>query len=83
MDENKRNLPKLAEEKVERGEVIFNNSDLRKNLNRYDQYMTNEHSNIDKSLDKHINLQEVTISKLNQIRQNNNDLSTLYRTQKL
>ncbi|MCT7576302.1 hypothetical protein [Aliarcobacter butzleri] len=74
MDENKRNLPKLVEEKVERGEVIFNNSDLRKNLNRYDHYMTNEHSNIDKSLDKHINLQEVTISKLNQIRQNNNTL---------
>lgn len=71
MDENKRNLPKLAEEKVELEEAIFNNSDLRKNLNRYDHHMTNEYSNIDKLLDKHINLQEVTISKLNQIQQNN------------
>ncbi|MDS1371591.1 hypothetical protein RJ999_10855 [Aliarcobacter butzleri] len=71
MDENKRNLPKLVEEKVERGEVIFNNSDLKKNLNSYDNHMTNEYSNIGKSLDKHINLQEVTLLKINQIIQNN------------
>ncbi|MEN5408120.1 hypothetical protein [Aliarcobacter butzleri] len=72
MDENKRNLPKLAEEKVEQGEVIFNNNDLRKNLNHYDQHITNEYSNIGKSLDRHINLQELTLSKINQIIQNNN-----------
>ena len=70
MDEYKRYLPKTVEEKVEQGEVIFNNNDLRKNLNRYDQNMTNEYSNICKSLDRHINLQEVTFSKINQIRQN-------------
>jgi len=71
MDEYKKNLPKTLKEKVEQGEVIYNNNDLRKNLNRYDQHMTSEYSNIDKSLDKHINLQEVTLSKINQIRQNN------------
>ncbi|MFW2600659.1 hypothetical protein [Aliarcobacter butzleri] len=72
MDENRRNLPKLAEEKVERGEGIFNNNDLRKNLNHYDdQHITNEYSNIGKSLDRHINLQAVTLSKINQIKQNN------------
>lgn len=46
MDEYKKNLPKTVEEEVEQGEVIFNNNDLRKNLNRYDQNMTNEYSNI-------------------------------------
>ncbi|MGD9623965.1 MAG: hypothetical protein AB7U51_04840 [Arcobacter sp.] len=71
MDEYKSHVPKIAEEKVERGELVDNNNDLRKNLNRYDQHMTNEYSNIDKSLDKHINLQEVTLSKINQIIQNN------------
>lgn len=71
MDENGRNLPKVVEEKIERGEFVDNNNDLRKNLNRYDHHMTDEYSNIDKLLDKHINLQEVTISKLNQIQQNN------------
>ena len=71
MDEYKRYLPKTVKEKVEQGEVIFNNNDLRKNLNRYDQHMTNEYSNIGKSLDKHFNLQEVTLSKINQIKQNN------------
>ena len=59
MDENRKNLPKVVEEKIERGEFVDNNNDLRKDLNPYDHYMTNEHSNIDKSLDKHINLQEV------------------------
>lgn len=71
MDEYKKNLPKTVEEKVEQEEVIYNNNDLRKNLNRYDQHMTNEYSNIGKSLDKHFNLQEVTLSKINQIKQNN------------
>jgi hypothetical protein len=72
MDEYKKNLPKIVEEKVEQGEVIFNNNDLRKNLNHYDQHITNEYSNIGKSLDRNINLQEVTLSKINQIIQNNN-----------
>ena len=72
MDEYKRYLPKTVKEKVEQGEVIFNNNDLRKNLNHYDQHITNEYSNIGKSLDRHINLQELTLSKINQIIQNNN-----------
>ena len=72
MDEYKNNLPKVVDEKIEQGELLLNNNDLRKNLNRYDQNMTNEYSNIGKSLDKHINFQEVTLSKINQIRQNNN-----------
>ena len=72
MDEYKNNLPKVVDEKIEQGELLLNNNDLRKNLNRYDQNMTNEYSNICKSLDRHINLQEVTLSKINQIRQNNN-----------
>ena len=71
MDEYKNNLPKVVDEKIEQGELLLNNNDLRKNLNRYDQHMTNEYSNIGKSLDKHINLQEVTLSKINQIKQNN------------
>ncbi|QKF67829.1 hypothetical protein AVENP_2301 [Arcobacter venerupis] len=71
MDENKSYLPKPAEEKVKRGEFVDNSNDLRKDLNSYDQHMTNEHLNIGKSLDRHINLQEVTFSKINQIRQNN------------
>jgi hypothetical protein len=70
MDEYKNNLPKVVDEKIEQGELLLNNNDLRKNLNRYDQNMTNEYSNICKSLDRHINLQEVTFSKINQIRQN-------------
>ena len=71
MDEYKKNLPKTVEKKVERGELVDNNNDLRKNLNHYDQHMINEYSNIGKSLDRHINLQEATLSKINQIRQNN------------
>ena len=39
MDEYKRYLPKTVKEKVEQGEVIFNNNDLRKNLNHYDQHI--------------------------------------------
>lgn len=70
MDEYKNNLPKVVDEKIEQGELLLNNNDLRKNLNRYDQNMTNEYSNICKSLDRHINLQEVTFSKISQIRQN-------------
>lgn len=72
MDEYKNYLPKKATEDFEKGELVDNNNDLRKNLNHYDQNMTNEYSNIGKSLDKHINFQEVTLSKINQIRQNNN-----------
>ena len=71
MDKYKSYLPKTAEEKVVRGELVDNNNDLRKNLNCYDQHMINEYSNIGKSLDRHINLQELTLSKINQIRQNN------------
>lgn len=71
MDESKNYLPKTVEEKIERGEFVDNNNDLRKDLNRYDQHMTNEYSNIGKSLDRNINLQEVTLSKINQIIQNN------------
>lgn len=71
MDNYKSYLPKTAEEKVVRGELVDNNNDLRKNLNCYDQHMINEYSNIGKSLDRHINLQELTLSKINQIRQNN------------
>lgn len=74
MDENRKNLPKVVEEKIERGEFVDNNNDLRKDLNRYDRHMINEYSNIGKSLDRHINLQEITLSKINQIRQNNNTL---------
>ena len=61
MDEYKNYLPKKATEDFEKGELVDNNNDLRKNLNHYDQNMTNEYSNIGKSLDKHINFQEVTI----------------------
>ncbi len=71
MDENKSYLPKTVEEKIELGKVVYNNNDLRKDLNRYDQHTTNEYSNIGKSLDRHINLQELTLSKINQIKQNN------------
>ena len=71
MDNYKSYLPKTAEEKVERGEIVHNNSNLRKDLNGYDNHITNEYSNIGKSLDRHINLQEATLSKINQIRQNN------------
>lgn len=74
MDENRKNLPKVVEKKIERGEFVDNNNDLRKDLNRYDRHMINEYSNIGKSLDRHINLQEITLSKINQIRQNNNTL---------
>lgn len=74
MDENGKNLPKVVEAKIERGEFVDNNNDLRKDLNRYDRHMINEYSNIGKSLDRHINLQEITLSKINQIRQNNNTL---------
>ena len=72
MDENRKNLPKVVEEKIERGEFVDNNNDLRKDLNRYDRHMTNEYTNIGKFLDRHINLQELTLSKINQIIQNNN-----------
>lgn len=71
MDENRKNLPKVVEEKIERGEFVDNNNDLRKDLNPYDRHMINEYSNNGKSLDRHINLQEVTLSKINQIKQNN------------
>ena len=71
MDENGRNLPKVVEEKIERGEFVDNNNDFIKDLNRYDRHMINEYSNISKSLDRNINLQEVTLSKINQIKQNN------------
>ena len=71
MDENGRNLPKVVEEKIERGEFVDNNNDFIKDLNRYDRHMTNEYTNIGKFLDRNINLQEVTLSKINQIKQNN------------
>ena len=71
MDENGRNLPKVVEEKIERGEFVDNNNDFIKDLNRYDRHMINEYSNISKSLDRNINLQEITLSKINQIKQNN------------
>ena len=71
MDENRKNLPKVVEEKIERGEFVDNNNDFIKDLNRYDRHMTNEYTNIGKFLDRNINLQEVTLSKINQIKQNN------------
>lgn len=72
LEESQNRVASSFAEDFEQGEVIYNNNDLRKNLNRYDQNMTNEYSNIGKSLDRHINLQEVTLSKINQIVQNNN-----------
>lgn len=61
---------RIAEKDFEQGEVIIDDN-LRKDLNRYDQHMTNEYTNIGKFLDRNINLQEVTLSKINQIKQNN------------
>ena len=39
MDENGRNLPKVVEEKIERGEFVDNNNDFIKDLNRYDRHI--------------------------------------------
>lgn len=74
MDNYKSYLPKTAEKKVVRGELVDNNNDLRKNLNCYDQHMINEYSNIGKSLDRHINLQELSLSKINQFRQKDDEI---------
>lgn len=71
LEESQNRIASSFVEDFEKGELVDNNNDLRKNLNRYDHHMTNEYSNIDKSLDKHINLQEVTLSKINQIIQSN------------
>lgn len=71
LEESQNRIASSFVEDFEKGELVDNNNDLRKNLNRYDHHITNEYSNIDKSLDKHINLQEVTLSKINQIIQSN------------
>ncbi|KLE08161.1 hypothetical protein AF80_10220 [Aliarcobacter butzleri L355] len=62
---------RIVQEEIEEEELIFDNNDLKKDLNHYDQNMKYEHLSINKSLDRHINLQEVDLSKLNQIKQNN------------
>lgn len=72
LEESQNRIASSFVEDFEKGELVDNNNDLRKNLNRYDHHITNEYSNIDKSLDRNINLQEVTLSKINQIIQNNN-----------
>ena len=71
MDEYKKNLPKTVEEKVEQGELLFNHNDVRRNLNQYEQSISSAYSTINESFNRHINLQEVTLSRINQIRHNN------------
>lgn len=74
LEESQNRIASSFVEDFEKGELVDNNNNLRKDLNRYDQNTTNEYSNIDKSLDRHINLQAVTLSKINQIKQNNDDI---------
>ncbi|RBQ26335.1 hypothetical protein [Arcobacter sp. CECT 9188] len=62
---------RVAEEISEQGEVIHNNNNLRKDVNCCEQNMKYEDSIINQFLDRHIDLQEKTISKINQIKQNN------------
>ncbi|KLE09627.1 hypothetical protein AF79_05645 [Aliarcobacter butzleri L354] len=64
---------RIANEEITKGELIFND-DSKKNLNHYEPYVSSEYLNLDKSLNKHIGLQEVTIEKINQIKQNNHDI---------
>jgi len=71
LEESQNRIASSFVEDFEKGELVDNNNNLRKDLNRYDQNTTNEYSNIGKSLDIHINLQAVTLSKINQIKQNN------------
>ncbi len=71
LEESQNRIASSFVEDFEKGELVDNNNNLRKDLNRYDQNTTNEYSNIGKSLDRHINLQAVTLSKINQIKQNN------------
>lgn len=56
---------RIAEEYFEQGEVLHNNNDLKQDLNYFEQHTSN------KFFDKQINLQEVTLSKIDQIKQNN------------
>lgn len=71
LEESQNRIASSFVEDFEKGELVDNNNNLRKDLNRHDQNTTNEYSNIGKSLDRHINLQAVTLSKINKIKQNN------------
>ena len=70
MNEHRNNLTKVQNKKTYEGEVV-NNNILKKDLNRYEQHTSNEYLMINESLNRHINLQEVTLSRINQIRDNN------------
>ncbi len=47
------------------------NNDLRKDLNHYEQYVLNEHLMINETLDKQIDFQKQTCSKIEQVESNN------------
>lgn len=74
LEESQNRIASSFVEDFEKGELVDNNNNLRKDLNRYDQNTTNEYSNIGKSLDRHITLQAGTLSKINQIKQNNDTI---------